>query len=462
MFWGNLSQEQTQQLCDLALQLQDIQPDYLNNENLLSGLTLTWFQCFAIEHCIISRGSIVSLDTGLGKTMTAMAYMKKCLMNSINKKGIFFCLPESVNQISSDFIEYADLNILTITGESSCINQLYYTAFNSYDILIVSYEALYSIPFANWLTERMSEIKVCVFDEAHEISQESIVHSISSVICKLVDNRMLLTATPITVSPAQIIRLLMMLDEDFIPDGEGFLKPFEIRNKDFELIDYKDIPNFSTEIYPRYVSWTRKELGLCGNYHPYLVEIEPTEEQRNCKLKDAYKIIKGNPESKQAYTLYALVKSLTKDNKKGLCYVYNRDISEQLCNKLRSFGIRAFVVNGDANNKRIRDEVLELFRNNDIDIILTNLTMSLNLACDYLIFWQYTNRAVQMLGRCERGFLVKDLDIYLLLTKDTVEVEQYQKNVYRRCKWLGQALAKNVDVFKDFSVALEDGDLGVN
>lgn len=455
MFFGSMPSDMQEALMNLAVSTQEISPDFLKNDSLLNGLTLTWFQCFCIEHCYISKGSIVSLGTGLGKTMTAIGYILKVFKDySTPQYGIFFCLPESVNQIAGDFMEYTDLKVYTLTGQSEHINALKSVKLTENIALIISYEALYSIDFANWFVENLSNIAVTVFDEAHELSQTSLVNSFVKQICNKVENRMALTATPITRSPEQVIRLLSFFDKYMIPGGLKYLDPYKIYNQDFEVVDYKHLDNFSTDIYPRYVSWTRKELGLCGNYHPYVLEVEPTDEQKACALKDSYKIIKGDPNSKQAQVFYKLVSYLTSQNKVGLCYAYNREISEQLCQRLIDMGIRAVVVNGDPKNKQIRDQVIKLFHSGEIDILITNLTMSLNLACDYLIFWQFTNRAVQMLGRCERGFLVKDLDIYLIITKDTVEFEQYQNNVFRRCKWLEESLGKDIDVFRGLSKAI--------
>lgn len=455
MHWGTIPADTQEKLMNLVLSIEETTPYFLKNESLLEGLTLTWFQCFAIEHCFLSKGSIVSLGTGLGKTMTAIGYILKVFNEIPNAKfGIFFCLPESLTQISEDFLEYTNLPVYKISGKADDIYTLKFVKLESNTALVISYEALYSIDFANWFVENMKDISVTIFDEAHELSQTSLVNSFVNQICQKIEYRMALTATPITRSPEQVIRLLSFFDDTMIPGGIKYLEPYKIYNADYELVDYKHLDNFSLDIYPRYVSWTRKELGLCGNYHPYVLEVEPTDEQKACSLKDSYKIIKGDPNSKQAKVFYKLVEYLTSQSKIGLCYSYNREISEQLCERLQEMGVRALVVNGDPKNKQIREQVIKLFQSGEIDILITNLTMSLNLSCDYLIFWQFTNRAIQMLGRCERGFLVKDLDIYLIVTKDTVEVEQYQNNVFKRCKWLEEGLGKDIDVFRGLSKAL--------
>ncbi len=457
MFWGSMNKKQIDAMMQLTLSLEKENPNYLENETLLNGMTLAWFQCFCVEHCYISKGSIISLDTGLGKTMTAIAFMIKVLQNFDGHIGIFFCLPESIEQCVRDFRECCEYKIISVTGESDHIYRLSQTYIDDTVILVCSYKALYSCEFANWFVKNNNLIKVTVFDEAHELSNKSLVNSYVKAISAKVEYRMALTATPITTSPKQIISLIELFDMKMIPGGQAFLRNYEVRNADFELVDYKHLDNFSNSIYPRYVSWTRSELGLKGNYHSYVLEVEPTEEQKNCSLKDSFKIIKGDPESKQAKTLYALVSYLTSHNKVGLCYAYNREISEQLCSHLRELGIRAFVVNGDVDNKRVRQQVIELFHHGEIDLIITNLTMSLNLACDYLVFWQFTNRSVQMLGRCVRGFMIKDLDIYIIVTKDTIEIEQYQENVYKRCKWLQESLGKDVETFKEISNAIGGG-----
>lgn len=456
MFIGNLEEEQINGLINVLEQSQEVVPDYLKYADYLNKIVLTWFQCMSVEHALVSKGSICSMGTGLGKTAVSAAYVKENISKEEGNKAIFFCLPESVEQVLTDYKEYLDLEIVAITGQQQDMNYLGMLKSSEWDIIIVSYRAIYNYQFANWYLDNMEDICCAVFDEVHELSQESIVNSISNSLCKTLPSKLFLSATPITVSPTQVITLLNMLDKDFVPQGEGLLKPYEIRDPDtFELLDYKPLDEISNRFYMRYISWTRSELGLNGNYRPHLLLIKPTEEQMDCGYTEIAEKIKGIEESNQVETLKAIVKDMKAKNKTGLIYCDTRANSEMLRRVLTKEGHRTMVANGEKRNRDIRGAILELFAQKEIDVLITNLTTSLNLDCDYLVFWENTNRAVQMLGRCERGFTIKDLDIYFLLTEDTVEISQFSRNVYRRCKWLGEALSKDVGTFTKVQRALE-------
>jgi len=459
MFIGNLNEEQFNGLVRVLEQSQEIIPEYLRHDDSLNTITLTWFQCMSVEHALISKGSLCSMGTGLGKTAVSASYVKENLILEEGSKALFFCLPESVEQVVSDYNDYLDLNIIGLTGQQADMNYMRSLDEEEWDVAIISYRALYNYQFANWYLENMDDICCAVFDEVHELSQDSIINSIATILCKMLPSKLFLSATPITVSPTQVITLLNMLDDRFIPQGDKLLKPYEIRDKEtYELIDYKPLDEISNRFYMRYISWTRSELGLSGNYRPHLLLIEPTEEQIECAYKDITTKIKGVKESNQIETLKAIVSDMKVRNKTGLIYCDTRANSEMLKEVLSGEGHRTMIANGVKRNRDIRGAILKLFSQKELDVLITNLTTSLNLDCDYLIFWENTNRAVQMLGRCERGFTIKDLDIYFLLTENTVEVSQFSRNVYRRCKWLGEALSKDVSTFTEVQRALEKYD----
>lgn len=456
MFTGSLTTEQLDGLFNIIKQTSEDFPDYLKHEDILESITLTWFQCMCVEHALVSKGTLCSLATGLGKTATSAGYVYREQEENPGKLSLFFCLPESLEQTLADYSSYLNKNIVAISGAASDVYTLINTPLNKIDVVIVSYEATYNIQFANWLTRNLDNVCCAVFDEVHMISQDSLVNSFCTQLCRRLKSKLFLSATPITVSPEQVIVLMNMLDEIFIPTGKKLLKPYEIRDPEtFEVIDYKELDSLATSMYPRYISWDRKELGLQGNYKPHLLLVQPTEEQMLCSYNDIETVIKGQRNSNQMEVIKAVVQDRKANDKVGLIYCDTRANSDMLCEELRKIGIKAFVANGKAENKKIRNAVLKLFRQRDIDVVITNLTTSLNLDCDYVAFWENTNKAVQMLGRCERGFKIKDLDIYFILTENTVEVTQFSKNVYRRCKWLGEALSKDVTTFTKIQAALE-------
>lgn len=419
-------------------------------EDNLKGVTLTWFQCFLIEHAIISQGTLGSLGTGLGKTLTSIGYiveLNKRIGNGM--KHFFLCLPESVDQVTEDFKKYSDLRVISTTGERASIEGVIWSSIDFYDVYVVSYEALYNIDFINWIVTYRDFLLSCTLDEAHVISQESQIHFICKLLANKFSYRLMLTATPLTVSPTQPLVLLNMLDESSVSNINKILEPHCIRDKvTFKVIKYSGLEDLSSMMYPRYVSWTRKELGLSGTYKVKLLCVDATDTQRNADKVSGYKILKGDPESEQTRVAVNAVKELVSEGKKGIVYAFHRSVCGMLEKVLSDAGVRVRVANG-TNSKHERQEIKRQFIDGDIDVLVTNITESLNLSCDFIVAHENTNKFIQLLGRAERGLIGRDLDVLYVLTKDTVEIEQFIENVYLRCEYLESMLGKDADVIKD-------------
>lgn len=454
MYTGSLTQNQLISLLSVLEETNKLNPNYLKHEDILDGIRLTWFQCMCIEHALISKGTLCSLDTGLGKTATSAGFVKRTMEDNPKQKALFFCLPESIYQTTEDYKSYLpELTISNTTGEYESILRLTHNEIS--DITIISYKATESINLANWIVQNIEHFCCAVFDEVHMLSQNSLKNSFCSALCKMLPSKLFLTATPITTSPVQVLTLLNMLDRDFIPEPQKLLKDYEIRDvKTGDLIDYKHLGDISDSIYPRYISWDREALNLTGKITPHLILVEPTEEQRNAGLTEVNTVIKGNPQSRQVETLKAIIGLEKTKNHCGLVYANTRHNCRMIYDILQSIGINCKIVNGEPEFKKERQYVLDRFKEKQIDVLITDLTTSLNMDCDFLVVWENTTKMKQLLGRCVRGFNIKDLDIYLILTEDTVEIEQFEKNVYRRCKWLGQALDKDVSIFERYHKAL--------
>jgi len=444
---GSLSKLQVLNLLELAKSVADEEPDYLKHRNRLPYTELTWYQCFCIEHALLSKGTLISLGTGLGKTYSAMGYISALLEKFNNKKILYVCMPISLDQTTEDFKNNTNFNIRTITGQENDIIKLKKNDIN-FNVLIVSYQALYNKQFANYLLELLPHVISCIVDEAHNISQDSLINSILEVLLKKVEYKVFLTATPITVSPTQVISLMNLLDEKMFPEGERFLRPYEIRDEEtFELIDYKKLDDLSKMLYLRYVYWEREELGIKGTPRAYPLLVEPTdEEQLNCTLLNIPTILKGRKNSNQVEVLKALLLDLKKRGLIGLIYanrINNCKMIKEICNDIN---IKTEILNGETSREQ-KKQIQKDFHNFKYDVLITSLTTSLNLDCDFVIFWENTNLSQQVLGRCQRGFLPKDLLIYFILTNKTVELEQFDKNVWRRNKWLHEALGKDTEIF---------------
>ena len=65
-----------------------------------------------------------------------------------------------------------------------------------------------------------------------------------------------------------------------------------------------------------------------------------------------------------------------------------------------------------------------------MDAIITNTKESLDMDCNYVIFYEYTPHVSQVIGRAERGFNIKPLDIIWMFTDNTGEYDSFIRNQY--------------------------------
>ena len=133
-----------------------------------------------------------------------------------------------------------------------------------------------------------------------------------------------------------------------------------------------------------------------------------------------------------AYPQAEAVKRIIRGRRdKGLIYVNLGVVREFLFEELQKAGIRVACVYGKTTLKE-RKEIQKKFENGELDVIITSVTTSLDLECDYIIFYEFTVDVYQMIGRADRGLKNKRLDIFFIITAKTGEADYFLNNIYER------------------------------
>ena len=142
---------------------------------------------------------------------------------------------------------------------------------------------------------------------------------------------------------------------------------------------------------------------------------------------------------------YEYVRDKLLKGKKGLIYVNLNENKDKLQDYLDSKGIKAGILDGSHTTTPAKKyEVAQSFIKNEYDCVITNLTMGLDLPCDYICFHELTFDFKQMLGRGERGLSSKDLEIAFIIVDNSEEVSYFYENVYKRMELLGLVCNKDV------------------
>lgn len=386
--------------------------------NILEGYDLYDFQCVDILTILANKQALLNYETGMGKTIVSAALMK-CLNKRYKKKSIFIMKSLQILQTPKKISEATGLRCLSVSGNQSSIDEFISNSMYEHDILICTHTCLNNVDFVKELYNRKHLYNCMIVDEVHELT--NFYEAQSSAILRAMWNhfeyRVGLTATPITTSVDQFTNAMHMILRDIIPS------PYLISKKLFKG-ELNAVDLFKGELIIR----TRKELNIISDYRPYVITVKPTAEQINCTGNNMFAVTKGWG----AYPQAEAVKRILNGRKdKGLIYVNLGVVREFLLKELQDAGVRVDCIYG-ATSLKDRKIITEKFERGDLDVILTSTTTSLDLECDYIIFYEFTVDIYQMIGRGDRGLKNKRLDIYFIFTEKTGEVDYFIRNIYQR------------------------------
>ena len=139
--------------------------------HILDGFTLSDFQTKAIVWCIIRKRMMISLDTGLGKTLVAAA-----IMNLISKEGkwIFMCQLNSLNQTYNKLHKCLRYKRIVATDSSRrSMNQIMNLNMNGIDVILITYESFKDIEFNNWILRNKDRFIGIFLDESHNVANNT-------------------------------------------------------------------------------------------------------------------------------------------------------------------------------------------------------------------------------------------------------------------------------------------------
>jgi superfamily II DNA or RNA helicase len=271
----------------------------------------------------------------------------------------------------------------------------------------------------------------------------------------------LLTATPLSTNPVQILNQMNILDDEYVPDPEELAFRHTIWNENKEVIGYKNMDELYERIEERYITFTRQELGMRGEYKPQLRLVDPPpgipyDELTTVKMLKEIKTLAGNSAVEEVKRIVLQQREL---GHKGLVYANINVYKELIMDTLTD--IRVKRLDGTCSNS-VKKEIQEEFNTGGLDVLVCNLLEGVDLPCDYIIFYEMTVLSKQFIGRGERGLEGKDLDIYFIVMRNTHDVDFFFKNIYKRAIILEQLCKKDVAEIKEISRQLENNLTGTS
>ncbi len=409
--------------------------------HILDGFTLSDFQTKAIVWCIIRKRMMISLDTGLGKTLVAAA-----IMNLISKEGkwIFMCQLNSLNQTYNKLHKCLRYKRIVATDSSRrFMNQIMSLNMNDIDVILITYESFKDIEFNNWVLRNKDRFIGIFLDESHNVANNtSRIHDYLKLMMQhSFEYQYFLTATPLRISPIQFINQIAVMDKYLVSNPEKLAMICQVYENG-NVIGYKNLDAISKLLSPRYLNISREDIGCKGNYEPIFIPIPNDSNIPAKQTPNNPKIQKSNPNGMPIQILVELVQQLIIKGKKGIIYANLNKYKTLIVNNISQFCTVGEISGRVSVPERAR--LQNDFNNGRLQVLVINVTESLDLTCDFIIFYELTSLYKQVIGRGERGLVGRDLQIYFMVITDNYDMDFFFKHVYQ-CGILLESLChKNI------------------
>lgn len=396
-------------------------------ENILPDVEIPEFQNMGICQALLNKKMLLGFDTGTGKTFTYAVIVRGLLNRNPEKKHIFVIIHDSIEQAPSDLSALTAVPVAAFTGERGEAGRL--TAlWESNSIFVMTYESFRNPSIVLFLYKHLMEIESFVIDEAHHCANWDTSDTAFMIrsLCHYIPFVEELSATPATRESQQFYRLINIIDRTVSP-----------RRDESNYGAYQN----------RYLPVNRSDYDIKGNYKSTLEVVTPMAHQVGNIHGDVFRVVKGPGAVNQVERLVQVVLDRRRQGKSIIVYVHLHAVREWIEEHFKGAGISFVSLTGRITKQEERKKMLERFGNREIDVLITSVSESLNIDADVVIFYEFTTKIKQVMGRAHRGLTGKELELIFILTKDTAEIDFFQKYIYKRSLTLQRILRKDYSEF---------------
>lgn len=387
--------------------------------HLCKGYQAAPFQAVSVLMWLYQKKGLFRFDPGMGKTYASALAITALTNKCPETKTIFMIKKSQITQTANDIRLYTKKRVMTCTGERAQIERLSRVHPDSYDVLMITHEALQSDDMCFLLAHIVGYFNLCVVDEAQFMTnaKESDRITVLEALCNRLPYVAFLTATPFISKSKQFASLLHLMDSKTFPRTDKLSKALDEGIR-------PDLTNpFS--IY----SYDRKSEGIANTYKVHVDWIDPHDFQLEAKGNHILRTLRGEGSFNQLEAMKTVLRKQANAGKKGIVYIYYHDTREWVLKHLDDLGLRYACIHGETPQAE-RDRVQKAFQEGELDVVITSVTTSINLDCDYIYFYQYTLEIKQIVGRGERGLNPKVLELYFQFTRNTGDAQFFLDNVY--------------------------------
>ena len=401
-------------------------------EDVVNNITLKDGQCVDVLKMLYRKKSILNYDTGMGKTCLACACIRLLLNEDSTRHFIFLGTNRQLAQTPRELKEYLGMDIAICSGDAKSISiNLLSENYKKYSVLFITHEVLLSQVAVRHLAANINFFNCVIIDEAHRLNNNtsSLGANVLAAMCKNMEYAFALTATPITTSAAQLIRLVSMLDPVTYPNPNKLLNNINKGRFSFPLDDPCML-----------IAKTRNDFGVQQKISGQVLLVPAMEHQKNVRQCDVVRTCKGPGAINQAEALVAFIKE--RKGQRGLIYINEHATRNWVLPFLDNAGIAYACINGHVSNAETADIQYDFNHSDKYQVLILSVTESLSLDCDWVLFYEFTVKVQQMLGRAYRGFASKELPVTFMITQDTNEPETFLRNIYSRAVFIQRLLGR--------------------
>ena len=396
-------------------------------ENIIPDLELPSFQNVGVYQALINKKMLLGFDTGTGKTITYAVFVRGLLNRNPEKKHIFVIIHDSIIQAPSDISSLAAVPVEVISGERGEAGRLS-NLWERTSIFVMTYESFRNLNVVLFLYNHLTEIESVVVDEAHhcgnwDSSNTAFMIRALTRYISYVDG---LSATPATRTNAQFYRIMNLIDRN--------------------LSSQRDESNYGAYL-DRYLPVNRGDYDMKGDYITTSEIVTPMPHQVGNIKGDVFRVIKGPNAVNQVERLVKVVLDRKRKGQSVIVYVHLHCVREWVEQHFRDVGITFESLTGRVTKQAERQRMLDSFNNREVDVLITSVSESLNIDADVVVFYEFTTRIKQVMGRAHRGLAGKRLELVFIITRDTAEVDFFNKYIYKRSMSLQRLLKKDYSEF---------------
>lgn len=388
------------------------------------------FQNRGVFFALKNKRVLLAFDTGLGKTFTYAFILRALLNKDPTKKHLFIVLKDQIEQAPEDLRSLVQVPVAVHYAAAESINRIMQT-WDKASVILLTYECFRNPDFVFFLYRHLPEVQSISIDEAHRASNwdDSDTAFMIRSFADKVEYCIGLTATPVTSENQQFYRLMNTIDR-----GNSYLR------------DETFLGHYTST----YMFVNRTDYGVKGLYETKVAWVTPTLDQITPTRGIVFRKTKWRGAEPQIKKLLDLLKD--RNGKKIIIYTQYHEARLWIEEHLTSQNMAFRSIHGRITKRDERQKILDDFRNNVVDILITSITESLNIEADCVIFYEFTTKVKQVIGRAHRGLSGKYLEIIFILTRDTAEVDFFLKYIYRR------SMAIQTLLHKDYSELIRLGE----